>query len=133
MSKLESLLDDFEKALERFTEILQEPKTDIVRDSAIKRFELIFDLVWKTVKVFLEEYHRAVCHSPRACFKEAFKQKLINYDKFWLDIIDLRNDTAHTYKESLADEVYAKLPKAVGYFGRLLENIKKEAGEIRNI
>lgn len=44
MTKFESLIEDFGNALKRFEEILREEKTDIVRDSAIKRFEIVFDL-----------------------------------------------------------------------------------------
>lgn len=57
MTKFKSLQSDFEKAILRLAEVLKEIKTDIVRDSAIKRFEITFDLSWKAVKAFLEEYH----------------------------------------------------------------------------
>jgi len=56
MTKFQSLQEDFARALQRFEEILVEPKNDIVRDSAIKRFEMVFDLGWKTLKAFLEKY-----------------------------------------------------------------------------
>ena len=39
MTKLEALKKQYKKALLRFEEILAEEKNDIVRDSAIKRFE----------------------------------------------------------------------------------------------
>lgn len=46
-TKFESLQVGFMRALYRLGEILQENKTDIVRDSGIKRFEIIFDLARK--------------------------------------------------------------------------------------
>ena len=51
MTKFESLLEDFLHIVERLEEILREQKIDIVRDSAIKRFELAFDLSWKTLSI----------------------------------------------------------------------------------
>lgn len=47
MTKFESLWEDFQKALLRLEEVLKEKRSDIIRDSAIKRFEIAFDLVWK--------------------------------------------------------------------------------------
>lgn len=125
MSKLIILLQDFEKATKRFEEILKEEKTDITRDSAIKRFELAFDLAWKTVKAFLEDYHNVQCVSPKTCFREAFNKGLVEYNDYWISVSSLRNYTVHTYNEIFADEMYKKLPKALEYFKTLLEAIKK--------
>ena len=41
------LLEDFKKTIPRLEEAMSLEKTQIVRDSAIKRFELCFDLAWK--------------------------------------------------------------------------------------
>jgi nucleotidyltransferase substrate binding protein (TIGR01987 family) len=55
MTKLEALKNQYQKAVKRLDEILKEEKSDIVRDSAIKRFEFTFDLSWKLLKTYLEE------------------------------------------------------------------------------
>ena len=39
MTKLEAAIKQFENVLKRLKEVLEVPKTDIVRDSAIQRFE----------------------------------------------------------------------------------------------
>jgi nucleotidyltransferase substrate binding protein (TIGR01987 family) len=126
MSKLESLIKNFNNALKRFDEILREEKTDIVRDSAIKRFEIVFDLAWKTTKAFLEKYHNITCASPRNCLKEAFRLGLIEYDNYWLTLIADRNYTAHAYSEVLAEKIYADLPKALVFFQKLARTIAEE-------
>lgn len=128
-TKFLSLLEDFEKAVARLDEILGVPKDDIVRDSAIKRFEIVFDLGWKTLKAFLEEEHNVSCSSPRNCFREAFGQNVIMHDDFWIDVTSLRNYTVHTYKEALAEKVYAGLPRALAYFKELLDILKKKRTE----
>lgn len=132
-TKFASLFEDFDKAVLRLDEILREPKNDIVRDSAIKRFEIVFDLGWKTLKAFLEEEHNAPCSSPRSCFREAFGQNIIAHDDFWIDVTSLRNYTVHTYKEALAEKVYAGLPRALEYFRKLLDTLKKENKENADI
>ena len=124
MSKFESLLENFQKAIKRFSEVLEQEKNEFIRDSAIKRFEFTFDVGWKTLKAFLEEYHNAQCTSPKTCFREAFHQRLIDYDEAWLKLADWRNEVVHIYKEKLADNLYKKLPTALKYFQILIEQIK---------
>lgn len=111
MTKFNSLYEDFSKALVRLEEILKEEKTDIVRDSAIKRFEIAFDLAWKTLKSYLENFHNITAASPRNCFREAFKIGIINYDEYWIKLTLTRNYTTHVYKENPAENVYKELPK----------------------
>jgi hypothetical protein len=49
---MQNILNDFKNAISRLEEVLKLEKTDIVRDSAIKRFELSFDLAWKAIKSY---------------------------------------------------------------------------------
>jgi len=44
------ILENFARAIKKLDEVLAVPKDEISRDSAIKRFELCFDLVWKSIK-----------------------------------------------------------------------------------
>ena len=113
-----------ESAINRLAEVLAIPKDDIVRDSAIQRFEFCFDLSWKTTKAFLEEKYGVKERSPKGVWREAYRQKLIDYDQFWLDLTDSRNKTVHTYKKDLAEEVYAVLPRALEHFKKLYMQLK---------
>lgn len=126
MTKFESLIEDFGNALKRFEEILRVEKTDIVRDSAIKRFEIVFDLSWKTIKAFLEERHNITCVSPRNCLREAFRLGLIDHDDHWLRVADDRNYTVHTYREALAERIYRDLPAALPLFQKLASALEKQ-------
>jgi Nucleotidyltransferase substrate binding protein like len=65
VTKAQSLRVDFEKALARLDKALALPKDAIVRDSAIQRFEISFELCWKFLKAYLEAEHNASCTSPR--------------------------------------------------------------------
>ena len=124
-TKLEILRQQYQKALDRFEEILAKEKTDIVRDSAIKRFEFVFDLSWKLIKAFLEEEKGIRCASPKDCFRQAYRQGLLDYDEIWLDMTDWRNQAVHTYGEKFADMFYKKLPETLKYFKSLKEKIRK--------
>src|SRR5205807_520200 len=120
VTKSQSLRADFARALTRLDEALALPKDPIVRDSAIQRFEISFELCWKFLKAYLEEEHNATCTSPRTCFRAAFKIGVIANDPFWIDLTVLRNYTVHTYNEDLADYVYGRLPETASRFRTLL-------------
>jgi nucleotidyltransferase substrate binding protein (TIGR01987 family) len=120
MTKAASLRQDFIKAIARLEDAVDLPKDAIVRDSAIQRFEIAFELCWKFLKAFLEENHNSCCSSPQSCFRAGFKQGVIGDDPFWIDLAKLRNYTVHTYNESLADYVYEQLPEALRRFREVL-------------
>lgn len=123
MTKSGSLREDFAAAVERLEQALSLPKDDIVRDSAIQRFEISFELCWKFLKAYLKEEHNTVCTSPRTCFRAAFKNGVLDDDPFWIDLTVLRNYTMHTYSESLADYVYDCLPEAARRFRTVLSAV----------
>jgi len=104
-------------------ESLSLEKTDIVRDSAIKRFELCFDLAWKSIKFYAKK-EGIECYSPRECIKTGFQLRLIDYDENWLMMIDDRNLTAHVYREEYAEQVYGRLFVYLELFKRLLSRIE---------
>ena len=122
MSTRLPLLEDFQRSQARLKEVLSLEKTEIIRDSAIKRFELCFDLAWKC----LQAHARAEgldCYSPRSCLKTAFQLNLIDYDENWLKMLDDRNLAVHTYKEKYAVEIYGRLPLYADMLGRLTEKL----------
>ncbi|MCD6442216.1 nucleotidyltransferase substrate binding protein [bacterium] len=126
MTKLDLITEQFQKALSRLKEALDAEENDFIRDSAIQRFEFTLDLSWKSLKVFLEEKYGVVCNSPKRCFREAFKQGIIEYNEIWLEMVDWRNEIVYTYQEEFAEKLYNSLPKAVKFFEKLIKSFQKE-------
>jgi len=124
MSKLDNLIEQFEKAVQRLNSVLKQEKNEFIRDSAIQRFEFSFELAWKTIKALLEE-KGIRCFSPKGCLQEAFHQNLIDEPDLWLEILRVRNQTTHLYNEEMAEEIYSQLSRFLVYFQNLLERIKK--------
>lgn len=127
MTKLDSIREDFQNSINRLEDVLNQKKNEFIRDSAIQRFEIAFEMAWKTVKSFLEENHNTVCLSPKTCLKDAYARRVIDHDEFWFKMADLRNETAHTYKETVAEKVYSQLPEVLKYLKILLSKIKEES------
>ena len=116
-------LEDLKKLIAKLEEVLNLEKSEVIRDSAIKRFELSFDLAWKCIQSYARR-EGVECHSPRACLKTAFQLNLIDYNADWLKMLDDRNLTVHIYKEKYADEVYSRLPQYVELFKHLLNKLQ---------
>ena len=114
------------RAVERLKAALEQPKDEFIRDSAIQRFEFTFELAWKTLNTFLE-LQGLEARSPRAAIRGAFQVGLLPEDPFWLEMLELRNLTNHTYDEALAERIYAELPKVLERFQELLRRLEEPA------
>lgn len=106
-------LKKFKKARITLKEAINKKENDLIRDSVIKRFEYTFELCWKTAKVFLNKKFGVDVFSPKECFRELRKNKLISDEKteLLLKMTDDRNEIIHTYDEDLSDELYKKIKK----------------------
>jgi nucleotidyltransferase substrate binding protein (TIGR01987 family) len=127
---MKEFLVSLENSIKRLKDILKKKKTVANRDSAIKRFELTIELTWKTTQRFLREQN-IICRSPKECLQEAFRFGLIDDDARWLEALEDRNLTVHTYNEKTADEVYKRLPRYLNLFSRLEKELKKHALNLR--
>ncbi|MCB2298625.1 nucleotidyltransferase substrate binding protein [Clostridium tagluense] len=81
---------------------------EVYRDSIIKKYETLEDLTWKLLsKVF--KASGLEINNPRECYKQAFKEGLINDIEIWNDILLSRNSTAHIYDEEDHEEIKNKI------------------------
>lgn len=113
MERLKMAHEIANKALSTLETILTEPPGIIVRDASIQRFEYTFEAIWKLLKVYLFEYHGIDVASPKACFREVFKNGLLTKEQTdqVLVMTDDRNLTSHTYIQAIADVVYSRVPE----------------------
>ena len=102
---------NFSKALG----LLQEPfrrdigsLSDLEKEGIVQRFEITFELAWKTLKDYLVFGGIAFQQvTPRNVIKQGFSSKLIADGQLWIDMLDRRNLLSHIYDESLLDETVA--------------------------
>ena len=111
-------LKSFGDAIGRLEEALSLPSNSVVRDSGIKRFELCFELSWRVIQGFLRD-RGLDCRSPRDCLREAFSYGLIEQEDGWVQMLQDRNLSVHTYNEELANQLYGRLARYLPAFRQL--------------
>lgn len=99
------------KALELF---LSEPVlTDRDRAGVIQAFEFSFELAWKTLQKYANSQGLEI-NGPKASLREGVKFRFIdleNEDK-WLEMLNDRNLSSHTYKQELAAQVARRIEQS---------------------
>jgi len=90
---------------------------------AIKLFELTYELSWKVLKKHLEDKEGVITKSPRDAINEAYRVGLIKNETLWLEIIRVRNVSAHVYDEEGMEPVIKKLPGFLKEFEGLCERL----------
>lgn len=95
----------FEKSYQLLLNALAiEDPSEVERAGIIQFFEMTFELGWKLLKDFQEAEGYSIT-SPRAAIKQAFQNALIEQGHDWLQALEDRNLTTHTYNENTARQV----------------------------
>jgi len=103
---------NFERAVTLLEQAMQlTTLSEIERVGLIQFFEMSFELAWKLLKDYLEAEGFTV-KSPRATLKQAFQAGFIADGHIWMDALQDRNLTAHTYDEALAIVVENKIRRS---------------------
>ncbi len=114
--------EEFRKALKSLEDALTATESDLSRDAAIQRFEFCVELAWKTAKKIMGTSTTA----PKEVIREMAQNGYITDVGFWLDSIDKRNISSHTYNETLAIEVFEYAKKFLPNGKILLEKLSKK-------
>ena len=120
-------LKSLEKALLQLSDALEESESPIVRDACLQRFEFCYELLWKTLKIFLEEIHGVRAVSPRQVFKEAFAISIIDEELTFVEMIESRNTLSHTYNEEQAAKIYVKCADYLKAMKNVLAQLNKQS------
>ena len=122
--KVERGLISFQKAMGRFAEAIDEPASPIVMDATIQRFEFTYELMWKTLKIYLEDIHGIRTVSPRQVFKEAYSLSIVENEDIFLEMIKSRNLLSHIYNEDQAADIYKKCPSYLKAMRNIMHRIQ---------
>ncbi|MDP2903265.1 MAG: HI0074 family nucleotidyltransferase substrate-binding subunit [Methylovulum sp.] len=118
----------FEKAFVLLQSAMAINKPSVVeRAGLIQFFEMAFELAWKFLKDF-EEAEGFSVKSPRDAIKQAYQAEIITQGQDWMDALEDRNLTTHTYNENTALAVEDKIRTASPLFRKAVSGFQTQGG-----
>lgn len=75
------------------------------RQGVIQAFEYTYELGWNVLRDYLRWQGNAELSGSRDTLREAFSAKLIDDGEIWMNMLQDRNRTSHTYNEATATEI----------------------------
>ena len=113
-------LENYSKALRKLDEAVEivnqnfdSPNIDLLKEGLIQRFEFTHELAWKVMKDYLEYQGYSDIKGSRDAFRKSLAVGIIE-SPLWIDSIQTRNITSHTYDEEISNTVIEKVIS--GYF-----------------
>ncbi|MFN4064565.1 MAG: nucleotidyltransferase substrate binding protein [Parazoarcus communis] len=99
--------DNFQRALRQLTLAMelkaQRPLSELEQQGLIQGFEFTHELAWNVLKDYLEMEGIQGLVGSRSAVREAFKRGLVRDGDVWMDMIEKRNLSSHTYNQSVAN------------------------------
>lgn len=89
------------------------------KQGLIQSFEFVHELSWKVLKDFLETQGQTDIMGSKDTVRKAFNLGLIENGDVWIDMINSRNITSHTYNLETADNISDKIISI--YFNEFLK------------
>lgn len=104
------------------------PEKILLRDGVIQRFEFTFELSWKMLKRYLEQYglERIDTLNNRDLFRVGCEQGLLRDASPWFHYLKMRNQTSHVYDDAKAREVFCAARDFLPDVQALLAQLKEK-------
>ena len=83
--------------------------SDLEKEGTIQRFGFTHELAWKVMKDYLEYEGITGLTGSRSATREAFNKGLITEGQKWMDMIESRNTTVHTYRGEILEREYRRI------------------------
>lgn len=83
----------------------QRPLSKLEEQGLIQAFEFTHELAWKTLKDFLESRGVQNLYGSKDTTRAAFSAGLIRNGEAWMNMIQSRNLSSHTYDEATAAQI----------------------------
>jgi nucleotidyltransferase substrate binding protein (TIGR01987 family) len=80
--------------------------SNLEKEGTIQRFEFTHELAWKVMKDFLQDKGIQGIIGSKDATKQAFQNEIITKGQIWMDMIESRNKTVHTYLEEILEKEY---------------------------
>ncbi len=116
---------NFAEAYKRLNEGVAIADNDLYKDGVIQRFEFTFELMWKTLRLFLMD-QGIISQSPKEALKAAFRYGLLSEQDVYLEMLEDRNITSHNYNLEKSEQIFNRIKiKYVKQLGELIDELQK--------
>jgi nucleotidyltransferase substrate binding protein (TIGR01987 family) len=124
-------LSNYEKAFKQLTKFIEKADlNELEEQGLIQSFEYTHELAWKTLKDFLSHYNTIKLYGSKDTTREAFKTDLITDGETWMEMVESRNLSSHTYNEDTTKKISSRiLTKYSNEFSNLLKTFLKLKSE----
>ena len=128
VTPLEKALGQLEKSLEYLEGAVDPELREQFRAAVIQAFEFSFELSWKFIKRYLEQFslEKVDGFTAKQLFRVAHEQGLIQNVDAWFGYLEKRNLTSHTYDGTVAEQVYEGAKEFLGDARYLLKNLTEK-------
>ena len=124
--KLQTLLGQLAQITAQLREAMDMEPTQVVMDSCILRFELAYQVLWKTLQAHATWQGKFV-QSPRESFKHGYQCGFIQDWGAAESMISDRNLLTHSYDLEAARRVHARLTGYLEFIQGILSALQNEA------
>lgn len=102
---------NYKKAFTQLTQFIdKEQLNDMEKQGLVKAFEYTYELAWNVMKdYFTYEQAEESIYGSRDAIRLAFRRGLILDGENWMDMVQSRIKSSHTYNEDTANEITAKI------------------------
>ena len=83
--------------------------SDLEKQGLIQGFEFTFELAWNVMKDYLEEQGITDIVGSKNAVRQAFSKGLVEDGDIWIEMINARNISSHTYDEETAEKLFEKI------------------------
>jgi nucleotidyltransferase substrate binding protein (TIGR01987 family) len=77
---------------------------ELEEQGLIKSFEYCYELAWNVIKDFYEEQGETGLQGSKDAFRLAAARGLITRGQVWMDMVENRKLTVHTYEKTMAEK-----------------------------
>jgi nucleotidyltransferase substrate binding protein (TIGR01987 family) len=104
--------ENFENAFLQFKSAIGEfghSTENIIKEGIIQHFEFTHELAWKVMKDFLMYEGVQDVIGSRSATRESFNKGIIANGEEWMNMLETRNLTVHTYQKNILEEQFLKI------------------------
>ncbi len=85
------------------------PLSNMEKQGLIKSFEFTYELSWNLLRDYSLYQGYQEIRGSRDAIRQAIAMDLISDGETWMNMIESRNSTAHTYDEKTAEDILEKI------------------------